>query len=44
MAAPPKPTNDRIVELLTQILRELGDMRDRQSQMSAVLSKVIDQR
>jgi hypothetical protein len=35
-----KPTNERIAEMLAQILREVGDVKKTQAQLAADLSKI----
>ena len=39
-----KPTNENIAEMLTQVLRELGEVKKTQDQLAADLRKVAQQR
>ena len=40
MATATKPTNERIAEMLGQVLRELGDVKKTQAQLAADLRKI----
>lgn len=42
MAEAVKPTNEQIVEMLDQIMRELSEMKDGQKELSANLDKLAN--
>ena len=43
MATAAKPTNEHIAEMLTQVLRELGEVKKTQDQLAADLRRVAQQ-
>jgi hypothetical protein len=43
VATAAKPTNENIVEMLTQVLRELGEVKKTQDQLAADLRRVAQQ-
>ncbi len=43
VATAAKPTNEHIAEMLSQILRELGEVRKTQGQLAADLRRVAQQ-
>ena len=42
MAAAPQPTNERIIEMLERIHRQLRDLENNQAHLSADLSKLAE--